>query len=174
MDTAAAKKRCEADGPHVQSGVHCRGCLRVWPCTAFFLSAALEALEEAQAFRTELEELVDGDDSTLADQIRDLMLNLDEGILRGSKEGGRMSGYTRKPLTPSRQKACQRAGEPNPSLLTEGQKDWREALEFYANEENYPRFWLRIRGGADEMVNLIARDCGERARAILRGSKEEE
>ena len=39
-----------------------------------------------------------------------------------------MSEYTRKPLSPSRQKARQRAGEPNPSLLTEGQKDWRERV----------------------------------------------
>ncbi len=45
----------------------------------------IEALErqlaEARVFRAELVELVDGDDSTLADQLRDLMLNLDEGIL---------------------------------------------------------------------------------------------
>lgn len=33
------------------------------------------------AMRTELLELVEGEDTTLADQIRDLILNLDEGIL---------------------------------------------------------------------------------------------
>ena len=49
------------------------------------LPAVVEALEEARVFRTELEELIDGDDSTLADQIRDLILNLDEGILGESE-----------------------------------------------------------------------------------------
>jgi hypothetical protein len=48
FNPAAARARCEADAPHVQSGVFCRGCLKTWPCAASFLSAALEALEEAQ------------------------------------------------------------------------------------------------------------------------------
>ncbi len=38
------------------------------------------------------------------------------------------SGYERKPLTRSRQKARQRAGEPNLSLLTKGQKDWQKRV----------------------------------------------
>ena len=107
MDSAAAKKRCEAAtkapwmptmhlsieverDPGIFAGI---GCFESMPDVIFAarartdLPAALEALEEAQVFRTELQELIDGDDSTLADQIRDLILNLDEGILRGSKEG---------------------------------------------------------------------------------------
>ena len=39
-----------------------------------------------------------------------------------------MAGYGRAPLVLSPQKARQRAGEPNPSLLTEGQKRWRERV----------------------------------------------
>lgn len=39
------------------------------------------------------------------------------------------------------------------------------ALEFYADESNYPEMWLRNRNRMNDMVAPIARDCGERARA---------
>jgi hypothetical protein len=45
------KARYEADGPHVQNGAFCQGCLCVWPCGGSFLAALVTALEEAQEKR---------------------------------------------------------------------------------------------------------------------------
>ena len=96
LDIAAAKKRYCPTCHHpvtvnllVPANPHAKRRDREYTpvCDNSSRDAALEALEEAKVFRAELVELVDGDDSTLADQIRDLMLNLDEGILRGTKEG---------------------------------------------------------------------------------------
>ncbi len=57
------------------------------------------------------------------------------------------------------------------TLLRDVNRRLLYALEFYANEENYPKFWLRSRGGEDEMVNLIARDCGQQARDAIEAAK---
>jgi hypothetical protein len=48
MDIPAIKARYEADGPHVQNGAFCQGCLCVWPCGGSFLAALVTALEEAE------------------------------------------------------------------------------------------------------------------------------
>ncbi len=55
-----------------------------------------------------------------------------------------MNDYGRKPPTPSRQKARQRAGEPNPSLLNEGQRRWRKQVGIDALEAENARLQARV------------------------------
>lgn len=66
-----------------------------------------------------------------------------------------MSGYGRAPLEPSRQKARQRAGEPNP--MNEGQRRWRERVGITELEDRVAeaQAWLRERDG--QVAALVER-----------------
>ncbi len=68
-----------------------------------------------------------------------------------------MGGYTRKPLSPSRQKARQRAGAPNPSLLTEGQRSWRERVGIADLEAENARLQARVKKVEQELTYAALR-----------------